>query len=329
MRTESAWKEAAGRQHGVLSRRQALAGGLTDAQINSRLRGGHWQRLFCGVYATYGGPPARLSLLWAVLLRAGRGAVLSHETAAELTHLTDESSKQVHVTVPGDRRVSAIPGALVHISGRTAKTRHPTRLPPQTRVEETVLDLTQEARCLDDALGWVAAACGRRLTTAHRILAAIRRRPKLRWRAEMTAALDDVAVGCHSLLELRYLRDVERRHALPTGTRQAVTRRQGGRWYDDVRYAGFGTRVELDGRAAHPEGQWRHDRRRDNAGALAGDAVLRYGWGDVTESPCRVAAEVAAVLRRHAWPGHPIPCGPQCVIAKEFPEKTRGIPSRS
>ncbi len=308
------WEETANRQAGVLTRRQALAGGLTNSQIESRLRGGRWQRMGFAVYATYSGPPTRASLLWSVLLRAGQGAVLSHETAAELAGLIDQPSKLVHVMVPLDRRITPIPGAIVHKSTRAEQARHPAKLPPQTRVEETVLDLTQQAGCLDDALGWVAKACGRRLTTSPRLLAATRQRGRLRWRAELSGALAEVASGCHSLLELRYQRDVERRHRLPVGTRQSVTFRRGGRWYDDVRYDDYHTRVELDGAIAHPqETRWR-DMRRDNAGAVAGDTVLRYGWVDVTELPCAVAAQVATVLRQHGWAGAPVPCGSRCEI---------------
>jgi hypothetical protein len=313
------WEELARQQEGVLTRGQALAGGLTEAQIERRLRLGRWQRLFGRVYATYSGKPNRDSLLWAVVLRAGRGAVLSHETAAELAGLTDRPAEQVHVTVPANRRVAGIPGAVVHICGRIGEARHPTRLPPQTRVEETVLDLTQRARCLDDAHAWVANACGRRLTTAQRLLTAMRRRAKLRWRAELAAALGEVGSGCHSLLELRYLRDVERRHGLPAGRRQAVAVRRGGRWYDD----GYQTRVELDGLIAHPEERRPRERRRDNAGTVAGDGVLRYGWGDVTEAPCEVAADVATVLWQHGWSGLPRACGPACMIAKSFTAPAR------
>ena len=36
--------------------------------------------------------------------------MLSHETAAELQRLTDKPAQTIHVTVPGERRVAAIPG---------------------------------------------------------------------------------------------------------------------------------------------------------------------------------------------------------------------------
>ena len=74
--------------------------------------------------------------------------------------------------------------------------------------------------------------------------------------------------------------------------------------------------METDGAVAHPpETHWR-DRHRDNAAAADGIITLRYNWADVTQYPCRTAAEVAAVLSKHGWRGIPRPCGPSCPIAK-------------
>lgn len=117
--------------------------------------------------------------------------------------------------------------------------------------------------------------------------------------------------------DLVHLRDVERAHRLPQGSRQYAVRRPGGRWYDDVRYARFGVTVELDGRAAHPdEARWR-DMRRDNAAAVDGRRVLRYGWTDVAGQPCAVAAQVATVLRASGWAGPVRRCGPHCTVITE------------
>ncbi|GAB3811882.1 type IV toxin-antitoxin system AbiEi family antitoxin domain-containing protein [Micromonospora zhanjiangensis] len=304
--------ELVARQHGVVTRQQAYAAGLTRAQIEARLRSGRWQRMIGWTYATFSGVPPRRAVLWAVVLRAGRGATLSHETAAELQGLTDRPAPLVHVTVPAGRRVEPMSGVVVHHAAAIDRARHPTRLPPQTRIEETALDLAQRARTLDEAVGWLSRACGGRLTTASRLLRAMAVRARVRWRAELTAALGDVADGCHSLLELRYLRGVERAHGLPTGERQAARSRRGGRWYDDVRYRRYGTRVELDGRAAHPVDRRRRDARRDNAAAVNGETTLRYGWSDATTGACDTAAEVATVLRRNGWVGRPRPCRTDC-----------------
>jgi hypothetical protein len=70
--------------------------------------------------------------------------------------------------VPAVRRVEPVPGLVIHRSARAAAARHPCQAPPRTRTEETVLDLSHAAHSFDEALGWVSAACGGRLTTPRR-----------------------------------------------------------------------------------------------------------------------------------------------------------------
>jgi very-short-patch-repair endonuclease len=300
------------RQRGVVSRSQALAAGVSPNAIGYRLRSGRWQRLAAGTYATFSGEVGRAVLRWAAVLRAGPGAILTHQSAAEEIGLVPEDGGAIHVAIPTERRVTRLPGMVVHRSAHMTRRRHPTRMPPQTRVEDTVLDLAIGTPSLDNAMGWIARACGRRLTTPDRLARALRRRARVSGRDELRQLLDDVAVGCHSVLELRYLRDVERAHGLPEAARQFQSRQTTGNSYDDVRYADYGVRVELDGRAAHPEeARWR-DLRRDNTATLEGDAVLRYGFADVSERPCDVAGQVAAMLWRNGWPGAGRPCGLAC-----------------
>jgi hypothetical protein len=187
-------------------------------------------------------------------------------------------------------------------------------------VEETVLDLTQSAPHLNDALGWVTRAIGARLTTSDRLLSSMRARRRMRWRRLLHAAIADAGDGCHSLLELLYLRKVERAHGLPRGDRQVrrdPVRQDQARRYDDVKYKKYRTRVELDGQEAHPDhARWR-DRRRDNDATVQGDRSLHYGLGDIDQYACAVAADVAEVLHQEGWPGQPKPCGrPGCVFAQ-------------
>jgi len=205
----------------MLTREQLRSSGVTDAAIKANVRAGRWQRLWPGIYATFTGTLPRNGRLWAVVLRAGVGAVLSHETAAELCGLTDRPAPAVHVSVPHQRRPPRTPGIVVHRTNTLELARHPSRLPPQTRVEHTVIDLTQTSRTLEDAMSWIARAIGARLTTVPRLAEVLRQRPRVRWRTELTATLDDVVVGCHSLIELDYPRNVERAHGLPVADRQA------------------------------------------------------------------------------------------------------------
>src|ERR1022692_2044133 len=306
--------ELAESQCGMVTRRQALRAGLTRGAIGTRIGPGRWQRIYPGVLATFSGEPGRAALLWAAVLRAGPGATLSHQTAAELHGLTLRPAQLIHVTVPVGRRVEPVPGLVIHRSERIAQARHPCQAPPRTRIEETVLDLTQLARTFDDALSWACAACGGRLTTPQRIGVAMSQRAKLRYRDALRLALDDITGGAHTVLEYRYLHDVERPHGLPRAERQVRVVHGGRSQYRDALYRKYLVAVETDGQLAHPaEGRWR-DVHRDNAAAAGGIISLRYSWSDVTNRPCTVAAEVGAVLAQRGWPGPVRPCGPGCTL---------------
>ncbi len=309
-------------QAGVVTRTQALAAGTTLDAIRAHLRAGRWQPLFRSTYATFSGPVPRMGMLWSAVLAAGTGAALSHQSAGEVWGVIDDPQNPIHLVVPSRRRVTPIRGVVVHRSCRADLARHPSRTPPRTRVEETVVDLVDTAASLEQALGWITRACGRRLTRADRIAEVLAARTRVRWRSDVLAALRDVADGAQSPLELRYLRDVERAHRLPPGSRQHAIIRSGGRCYEDVRYPEFGVTVELDGQVAHPAEVSFRDMRRDNASVRAGCRVLRYGWADVAEQPCVVAAEVAAVLHAAGWPGAPRLCGSGCRALDDLGEFT-------
>ena len=313
-------------QDGVISRSQALEAGLPSTTVKSMLRAGRWQPVHRGVYLAHSGRPGRSSLLWAAVLRAGPAAVLSHRTAAELDQLLPPGSPAgpvIHVSVPRDQHVSPIRGVVLHRRTGLDRYRHPVAKPPRTRIEETALDLAFSSRTLEDAMAWLARACSSRLTTPARLEAALAARPWARWRGELAAALTDVAAGAHSALELRYLHNVERPHGLPAGRRQVQARQRSRSVYRDVLYEDFGVVVETDGVAAHPaETRWR-DQDRDNAAAIDGVVTLRYGWGAITERPCAVAGEVAALLRRRGWTGWVSPCGPGCVATAEMAAAAR------
>jgi len=313
------WRRQLHWQAQVISHGQARDAGLTRGAIEWRIRSHRWRRLHLGAYAAFTGEPPREAMLWAALLRAGSGAVLSHETAAEVHGLTDRPSRQIHITVPAERhpaRRRRIQGVIIHRSRRLVlEWRAPWQL-PRTAVEDTILDLVAAARTFDDAYGWISRGVGRRLTSPESLGRALTDRPRMRWRAWITAALQDAADGANSPLERNYVHGVERAHGLPAARRQAKRRHGSGVRYLDNLYEEQGLCVELDGLAAHPpEGRWR-DTRRDNINLTLGTQTLRYGWPDVTENRCRTAAEVAAVLRLLGWQGTLRPCGPGCQAAQ-------------
>jgi very-short-patch-repair endonuclease len=301
-------------QRGVISRQQAILAGMSSGDIAWLLRSGRWRSLQRGTYAVFTGEAPREAVLWATVLRAGPRAVLSYQTAAELFRLADGPSPLVHLTVPACRRMGSIPGVVIHRSSRLELARHPTLLPPRTRIEETVLDLAQQAETFERAFDWACRACQRRLTTADRLGTSLDLRKKARWRSELSEALADIGDGVHSLLEYRYVHHVERPHGLPRATRQVKIVCGTRTYFLDNLYADYNVCVELDGRIAHPDDQRWRDNRRDNAAAAEGLVTLRFNWADVTSQPCQTAMQLAAALRQGGWPGFPRPCGPHCPV---------------
>lgn len=287
--------------------------------IKFRVRSGRWQLLHPGVYATFSGIPGRGAWLWAALLAAGPGGMLSYQTAAELHGLSDKPASPIHVTVPVQRHVVAVSGVRLHRSGRAGEAVLGGSQPPRTRVEETVLDLIQAAKTFDEVCGWVTRAIARELTDETRLRAAMKARQRLRWRVDLQELIVAAAGGDHSVLEFRYHRDVERAHGLPESARQVAFTTPGGRrGRRDRVYEPFGVVIELDGQLAHqPEDRWR-DKTRDNAAAADGKQTLRYGWSQVKWQPCETAAEVARVLRRRGWGGQPRPCSPGCPVQRDL-----------
>jgi very-short-patch-repair endonuclease len=298
------WLAMVERQAGAVSRAQAIAQGLTEGSLRAHITAGRWQRAGTRVFYTFTGTPSWEARLWAAVLHCGEDSALSHETAAALWGLADpDPDAPIHVTTARSRLARPRADVVVHRPRRPVAA---VRSPPRTDGGITVLDLLVGICFPDQALGLVARACQRGVTNPDQLTAAVARRPRQRWRRLVLESLADVRSGAHSVLELRYLRDVERAHGLPTGQRQ----RRAGPTFQDVHYDGFRTTVELDGKLGHADtaGRWR-DMARDNAATLRGETTLRYGWADVTGRPCAVAAQVAAVLRAAGWRGTLRSCG--------------------
>jgi hypothetical protein len=220
----------------------------------------------------------------------------------------------LHVTVPRERHIAKPAGVVIHRSGRAAQAAHPTLTPPRTRVEETILDLIDAADTIDEVIGWLTRGIGRGLTVQGKVRAALARRGRIRWRAELTEFVSDDMIGVLSVLEFRYHRNVERPHGLPVRKRQFWFRHGRRSGYRDTLYEKYGLVVELDGEVAHPaEAKWK-DARRDNIAASWGLTTLRFGWKDVTVKPCYTAAQVAAVLAKRGYTGFH-GCSPDCPVS--------------
>jgi very-short-patch-repair endonuclease len=296
------YRELLASQMNIIAHAQGMELGLNAETLRNRVRYGDWQRLQRGVYAGFTGEPTREAQLWAALLRAGPDAVLSHYTAAEQHGLLNRPSRAIHVTVPSNRnpaRCGKIPGVVIHRSDSILGKLHPAMTPPCTRIDDTVLDLIRMAGSFDEAYAWICRAIGHRRTTAQRIRAALDARARFPGRRDIELALADASEGVLSLLELRYVRDVERPHGLPSAQRQVRIRQETGNWYLDNLYESYLVCVEIDGTAAHPANeQWR-DKRRDRWNLVSEKIItMRFGSRDLRDQrrKCETAAEVATLL---------------------------------
>lgn len=246
--------------------------------------------------------------------------------------LVADAPEQVGVYVPVPRRPESR-GRLRFHGEWTGMRGASVGSPPRTSVPDTVLDLC-DLTAEGQVVNVVLQALQERRTTVARLQAAVERRSRLRHRLLLTDLLADAAEGAESALELRYLRDVERAHGLPAGTRQHQRRHPLGRDVRDVRYDAFATVVELDGRRGHDGAGRFRDMRRDNRAVVDGEAVLRYGWWDVVERACVAARQVGGVLGLRGCPDRPRPC-PRCrrvpvrwtlASCREYTGGSRGLP---
>jgi hypothetical protein len=298
----------------MVSRQQVLREGVPRSTIDSKVRHGLWQQVHLGVYATFTGVIEWDSRLWAAVLYAGPGGLLSHETAAEVLGLTDQRFPVIQVTIPQSRRVRPPQGMRIHRSTVDYPRWRPLRgIPPHTFYADTIIDLVAAADNRDDAVAWISRGIARKLVTKSELTAAVAARGRLRWRDQLNEIIGTVAGGSHFPLEYRYGHDVERAHGLPAAVRQAkFVMPDGTRGFRDRCYEKYGLIVELDGAAYHPVEQRGRDQARDNEAAATTGATLRYGWADVAAAPCDTAGQVYRALRKRGYQGAIRACSPGC-----------------
>ena len=293
-------------QGGIVTRCQLRRAGISDHAVAHRIRRSEWQRVRPGTYATFSGPIPHASQLWAAVLYAGDGAILSHNSAAHMWRWANAPTV-IDVTVPRERRVAHQPSLRVHRATPGPSDSARVHGVPCTTPWRTVVDLVACSTSMDDALGLVADAVASRKVTANHLWVALEERGRVRWREAILPALEDVASGSNSILELKLV-DALRRHGVPPGVRQKFMQ-QNGKWIA-VDMAWPGLAVELDGLLGHAGyGKRLRDMDRDNVHAIAGRTVLRFGWSDVVTRGCEVVGQIALVAgltsRR---------CGPRCPL---------------
>ena len=284
----------ASRQCGVITRAQALAGGISDDELAGLVRSGAWRRQRYGVYEVSPAPDERTRLLrplWGAVLVSGPGNVISGPSAA-VVHGLDlvEVPSAVH---------------LVSASPRSADGIRVTRRPRDVScVEVDGLPVTDVVTTIID--------CARVLRFAEAVVVAD---AALRARAfDKAMFLTPGASPRHSARAARVLRFADGRSesvgeslarvamdaaGLPAPELQADLRGASGKGYRaDYFWPEFRVIGEFDGKLkyADKDALWREKRREDDLRA-AGHVFARFGTADV-HRPVELARIVRAAFAR-------------------------------
>lgn len=139
--TDDRIRAVAERQRGRASRAQLLTAGVGRSAIFRRTHNGRLERVHSAVYALPQTAELPLATETAALLACGKGAVLSHHSAATLWGLRPGTARPVHVTFPGQRGCRPRAGVIVHRSGT---------LTPADATTHDGLPITSPARTLLD-----------------------------------------------------------------------------------------------------------------------------------------------------------------------------------
>jgi hypothetical protein len=291
------------RQAGVISRGQVLALGGDDTTIERLLRRREWSRILTGVYVDHTGPPSWEQRAWAAVLFA-EPAALSGAAALHAHGVRGhEEPTCIELATPRGRRVRAVSGIQVTRCNDYDRIVQAHLSPPRLRVEAALLRVASGSKTEDGTVAVLADACQCGATTSGRLAAELDEMPSLSKRRLIAEILTDVAEGAMSPLERRYLRDVERAHALPRGRRQRPDRVAGSLVVRDVEYPSQATEVELDGRLGHDAAHDRWDDLDRDLGSVAdGKLTVRLGWRQVLQ-PCRTAVAVGRILMMRGWSG--------------------------
>jgi very-short-patch-repair endonuclease len=281
----------AARQHGVLTRAQLLAAGVTPRVLDGLVAAGWLRRLHTSVYEIGPAPAAGPRRLMAAALALGPRAVVSDASAAELWQLLGPRDA-LHVTLP-TRAGHAVRDAIhVHRRVLRADERTVRHGVPCTTLTRTLFDVACSPRDFPRAFEEAQVRHGfRPALLAAEVLMRPGQRGVGRIRTALAGAIDPGDV--ESVLELRFLGFCADQR-LPRPRTQVPL----GPWRADFLFAEHGLVVETDGARFHGTTAKRvRDQRKTTALEEMGLRVLRVTWADIHDRPSLLATRLALALK--------------------------------
>ena len=286
--------ELAERQHGVLAYLQLRAIGVGRGGIEHRVKCGRLHRIHRGVYAV--GHRILTPDGWrlAAVLAAGPGAVLSHESAADLWCIRDMARPLHVVSVPRHVRLPSVETHHVTLPADEVTT---VRGIPVTTVPRTILDLAAK-RPEREIARLIHEAEVKRLWDRLSLWDLLERYPRRAGARTVRAALADRDPGVpKNVFEDAFLAFLDR-HGLPRPEIN-VWLKAGTKWYEvDCLWREEHLIVELDGRAAHDTARsFESDRLKDRRLRVAGWDPIRVTWRQLHHQEAELARDLAALTR--------------------------------
>lgn len=275
-------------QHGVVTRGQLLAAGVSGDEIRGRLRKKALIRVHPGVYRVGHRAPSVEARYLAAVLACGEGAVLSGRAAAHLWGLLKGAAPRPEVTAPKQRSLRGVRTRRGFDLERDATK---CRGIPITTVPRTLVDLASLLSF--EALARACHEAGVRYrTTPRQVDKVLLRRPTSPGAAKLRRVLRGEARVALSRLEKRFLQLLkEGGLPLPQTNKQIDGRRV------DCRWPAHRLTIELDSYRYHSSRHaWEIDRRREREARARRDEFRRYTYGDVFDSPRVVVSEVSELL---------------------------------
>jgi very-short-patch-repair endonuclease len=277
------------RQHGVVTRKQLLAAGISKAEIRRRLEKKALLREHPGIYRVGHKAPSIEARYLAAVLACGDGAVLSGEAAGYLWGLVKGTAPPPEVTAPTKRRVKGVRTRRARRGEIEATTHHGI---PITTVPRTLVDLSSLLQSADLARACHEAGVLHRTTPRH-VEAVLEHRPNTPGARRLRRVMRGDEHVTLSRLERKFLKRL-REAGLP----EPVTNRMASEKRVDCRWPQHSLTVELDSYRFHNSRHaWELDRRREREAHGRGDDFRRYTHDDVFEHPDQMLGELTVLLR--------------------------------
>jgi hypothetical protein len=280
------------KQDQVISRAQALGGGLTRHAVEHRLRpGGRWHPLLPGVYLTVTGSPSAAQRETAAFLYAGPHSAVTGPAALRYHRLPVPESDVIDVLVPVGVQRRSVAYVRVHRTARMPASVYGSPGRPYASPARAAADATLWLTDLREARAVVAAVVqSRRGCTVDELAIELRDGP-VRNSALLRAVLCEVSAGARSVPEAE-LRDLIGKAHLPMPMFNPRLYLPSGTFLGcpDAWWPQAGLAVEVDSRRWHLNPQdWERTMERHAQFGSHGIVLLHF-------SPQQIRTDGAAVI---------------------------------